>query len=125
MFQFPRFASQSYVFRLRYRKCGGFSHSEIHGSKSDRIYPWLIAAYYVLHRLLMSRHPPNALFALDFLKVREQMNCSLLSLITYSLIKSMSLKSVFSHSYEQEIWINLIYDLQEPLAKTPEKRRLS
>ncbi len=33
MFQFTRFASQPYVFRLRYRRSGGFPHSDIYGSK--------------------------------------------------------------------------------------------
>ena len=33
MFQFPEFASASYVFRYRYRRSGGFPHSEIPGSK--------------------------------------------------------------------------------------------
>ena len=44
---------------------GGFPHSEIHGSKRIRSSPWLIAAYHVLHRLCMPRHPPNALTTLD------------------------------------------------------------
>ena len=40
-------------------------HSEIHGSKLIRSSPWLIAAYHVLHRLCMPRHPPDALISLD------------------------------------------------------------
>ena len=43
----------------------GFPHSEIHGSKSARLSPWLIAACYVLHRLSVPRHPPDALITLD------------------------------------------------------------
>ena len=43
----------------------GFPHSEICGSKVVRTSPQLIAAYHVLHRLSMPRHPPNALKALD------------------------------------------------------------
>src|SRR5690606_35566474 len=43
----------------------GFPHSEIHGSKLVRSSPWLIAAYHVLHRLCMPRHPPVALKTLD------------------------------------------------------------
>ena len=39
-------------------------HSDIHGSKPARGSPWLFAACYVLHRLLVPRHPPNALIAL-------------------------------------------------------------
>jgi hypothetical protein len=46
---------------------GGLPHSEIHGSKPVRGSPWLIAAYHVLHRLLLPRHPPNALRSLDAL----------------------------------------------------------
>lgn len=44
---------------------GGFPHSEIPGSKPVRSSPRLIAAYHVLHRLCMPRHPPNALTTLD------------------------------------------------------------
>jgi hypothetical protein len=44
---------------------GGFPHSEIRGSKVVRTSPRLIAAYHVLHRLSMPRHPLNALKALD------------------------------------------------------------
>ena len=40
-------------------------HSEIHGSKVARTSPRLIATCYVLHRLSVPRHPPNALIALD------------------------------------------------------------
>ena len=39
----------------------GFPHSEIHGSKLARNSPWLNAACYVLHRLSVPRHSPNAL----------------------------------------------------------------
>jgi len=46
-------------------KSGGFPHSDIHGSKPIPGSPWLNAGYHVLHRLLLPRHPPNALLALD------------------------------------------------------------
>ena len=65
MFQFPGFASQAYVFSLRYRLRGGLPHSDIHGSTPARGSPWLFAACHVLHRLLVPRHPPNALLILD------------------------------------------------------------
>ena len=39
-------------------------HSEIHGSQSICLLPWLIAAYHVLHRLLAPRHPLCALSSL-------------------------------------------------------------
>jgi hypothetical protein len=40
-------------------------HSEIHGSTPARGSPWLFAACHVFHRLLVPRHPPNALIALE------------------------------------------------------------
>ena len=50
---------------------GGFPHSEIHGSKLILSSPWLIAEYHVLHRLLLPRHPPNALIALDLIRKKK------------------------------------------------------
>jgi hypothetical protein len=47
------------------RLSGGLPHSEIPGSKGVLASPELIAEYHVLHRLLLPRHPPNALLALD------------------------------------------------------------
>ncbi len=44
---------------------GGLPHSEIWGSMPIPGSPQLIAGYHVLHRLLLPRHPPNALLALD------------------------------------------------------------
>ena len=44
---------------------GGLPHSEIVGSKLIRSSPTLIAAYHVLHRLLMPRHSPYALIILN------------------------------------------------------------
>ena len=50
---------------------GGFPHSDIHGSKPIPGSPWLNAGYHVLHRLLLPRHPPNALFALDPIQEKQ------------------------------------------------------
>src|SRR5580692_4598628 len=44
---------------------GGLPHSDIHGSTPARGSPWLFAACHVLHRLLVPRHPPNALIMLE------------------------------------------------------------
>ena len=65
MFQFPGFASYTYVFSARYSRSCGFPHSEMRGSKLIRSSPRLIAAYHVLHRLSTPRHSPNALKSLD------------------------------------------------------------
>jgi hypothetical protein len=66
MFQFAGFASQTYGFSLGYpgRVRGGLPHSEIPGSPIARISPGLFAACYVLPRLSVPRHPPDALLLL-------------------------------------------------------------
>ena len=61
MFQFTGFASPTYVFSRRSSLRMGLPHSEIHGSTGARPSPRLIAACYVLHRLSVPRHPPDAL----------------------------------------------------------------
>ena len=50
---------------------GGFPHSEILGSKPILGSPKLIAEYHVFHRLLLPRHPPNALLALDLIQKKK------------------------------------------------------
>jgi hypothetical protein len=50
---------------------GGLPHSEIHGSKLILSSPWLIAEYHVFHRLLLPRHSPNALLALDLIQKKQ------------------------------------------------------
>ncbi len=65
-FTSPGVAPKPYVFRLRYpdMTLDGFPHSEIPGSKRVCRSPRRIAAYRVLHRLPMPRHPPCALHCL-------------------------------------------------------------
>ena len=53
------------------RISGGLPHSEIRGSKPILGSPQLIAEYHVLHRLLLPRHPPNALLALDLIQKKQ------------------------------------------------------
>ena len=65
MFQFPGFASYSLCIQLTIPHRGGLPHSDIHGSTPARGSPWLFAACHVLHRLLVPRHPPNALLMLE------------------------------------------------------------
>ena len=61
MFQFPTFASFNYEFIKRSLLRGGLPHSDTRGSKIALISPRLFAKCCVLHRLLVPRHPPNAL----------------------------------------------------------------
>jgi len=57
MFQFSGLAP----LRVIHLQCTGLSHSEIFGLSLVCSYPKLIAAYHVLLRLPMPRHPPCAL----------------------------------------------------------------
>ena len=63
MFQFRRFPTYGYLIHHTL-PCGGFPHSEISGSQLICSSPKLIAACHVLHRLLMPRHSPCALYSL-------------------------------------------------------------
>ena len=89
MFQFPGFALLSLCIQPKstcftriliglaannIQMSGGLPHSEIEGSKLITSSPSLIAGYHVLHRLLLPRHPPNALIALDL--IQKEPNCA-------------------------------------------------
>ena len=64
-FSSPGVPPCTYLFSTEYQMLsGGFPHSEICGSRPICGYPQLIAAYHVLHRLLVPRHPPCALISL-------------------------------------------------------------
>ena len=56
--------------------------------------PWLIAEYHVLHRLLLPRHPPNALFALDLIQKKSD-----LRLNDAKLVHQASHLPVKSHTF--------------------------
>jgi hypothetical protein len=79
----------------------GLPHSDIHGSKLVCSSPWLFAAYHVLHRLLVPRHPPNTLSSLttnpfphDNTEVpRERPASSLLSLSCLDRLRTRSRRS--------------------------------
>ena len=87
MFQFPGFALVTLCIQVtspwltpllipegdNNRVSGGFPHSEIFGSKPIPGSPKLIAGYHVLHRLLLPRHPPNALIALDSIRKKKDL----------------------------------------------------
>ena len=66
-FSSPGLPSKAYVFsqRLTSLQLAGLPHSEICGLLLVCSSPQLIAAYHVLHRLLMPRHPPHALPSLN------------------------------------------------------------
>ena len=62
---------------------GGFPHSEISGSKLICSSPKLIAAYHVLHRLLMPRHSPCALISLTFVEMISHLAQSTIEISPY------------------------------------------
>ena len=66
------FPSMTYVFSHRYLSItsGGFPHSDIPGSQPVCGSPRLFAAYHVLLRLLVPRHPPCALCSLTYDELR-------------------------------------------------------
>ena len=71
MVHFPTLSSTAYVFSGGFSRISqrGFPHSEIPGSKPICGSPGLIAAYRVLHRLLVPRHSPYTLSSLTIKKL--------------------------------------------------------
>ena len=96
MFQFPGFALKTLCIQvkstcfsslvrtkaLNNKLSGGLPHSEICGSKPILGSPQLIAEYHVLHRLLLPRHPPNALLALDLIQKMQDLLAQRRKLVT-------------------------------------------
>jgi hypothetical protein len=82
MFQFSGLAP----FRVIHLQCTRLSHSEIFGLSLVCSYPKLIAAYHVLHRLLVPRHPPCALirfkYCIPYLALQPRIHCFSLLLVT-------------------------------------------
>ena len=123
MFQFRRFPSYTYVFSIR---CMGLTpygllHSDICGSIRACQSPQLFAAYRVLLRLLMPRHPPCALISLTYSRIMscltnfQQKNCflklyfypfSYFYFIGYFLISSLLFRySIFKeHLSSLNVW---------------------
>ena len=97
MFQFRRFPSYTYFIQYTI-PCGGFPHSEISGSMLICSSPKLIAAYHVLHRLLMPRHSPCALISLTIESFDSQSTITLeksLSVLYYSWIMQAHMFEVY------------------------------
>ena len=95
MFQFRRFPSHTYLIQYGI-PCGGFPHSEISGSQLICSSPKLIAAYHVLHRLLMPRHSPCALISLTFVEIDEA-NSANPAWLTPCVIRSLASSFLLSN----------------------------
>ena len=94
-------ALKPYVFRLQWCRITGigFPHSDISGSKRVCRSPKLIAAYHVLHRLLMPRHPLCALSNLTkhFLVLPLPEHKQFVLLLPYAIVKEQSAQKGPSH----------------------------
>ena len=100
MFQFPTFPSIyyfTYIWISQLFSWLEFPHSDIHGSQDICSSPWLFAAYHVLLRLLLPRHPPYALFRLTYFLRFEITISSLLSLFWGLDLLFSSLEIVVNH----------------------------
>ena len=108
MFQFRRFPAYAYLIqRMLSRYCrDGFPHSEIHGSKLMCSSPWLIAACHVLHRLLMPRHSPCALYSLIYYSCSRIMQ----ALISDQILE-IAVVTLFSLAFAILILVSTIYFL--------------
>ncbi len=93
MVHFPEFALTALCIQAAVI---GFPHSEIDGSSNECFSPSLIAAFHVLHRLEVPRHPPFALSSLTIKFTHEQILC--LSLLTFILIATCIIKIIYLFS---------------------------
>ena len=109
MFQFRRFPSHTYLIQCGI-PCGGFPHSEISGSMLICSSPKLIAAYRVLHRLLMPRHSPCALISLTSCRRHFCLQPSV-NYIESSISVPMTVelcRLMFGSFYSQKLYFTLI-----------------
>jgi hypothetical protein len=99
----------------------GFPHSDIPGSKLVCSSPRLIAAYHVLHRLLVPRHPPCALSSLTGI---SKVHSLCLPSVSYSVVKERSRhscrvrlrSSANSYTVERYMRPHEIVDPADPLS---------
>ncbi len=119
MFQFPGFALKTLCIQVlstclnpilsirdnNMKLSGGLPHSEIHGSKLILSSPWLIAEYHVFHRLLLPRHSPNALLALDLIQKKKDLRQSRRRKLVRNRCHSSEPKAYFPSSSDVD-WMN-------------------
>ena len=65
---------------------------------------WLIAEYHVLHRLLLPRHSPNALFALDLIQKEQDLR----------LMITEAGKKLSSHFHKSKAYFPALYHALPP-----------
>ena len=78
-----------FIYGLQSFNSAGFPHSDSHGSRLISSSPWIFAAFHVLRRLSVPRHPPLALCSFTFISL----NVFLHSPKFFGLLKLLSLKT--------------------------------
>ena len=58
-----------FIYGLQSFNSAGFPHSDSHGSRLISSSPWIFAAFHVLRRLSVPRHPPLALCSFTFISL--------------------------------------------------------
>ena len=101
MFQFPGLPWYTYGFTIPcidITLCG-FSHSEIHESLPACGSSWLFAAYRVLLRLLVPRHPPYALIRLTFFYIISDADLFIYPQLNNANLFNWALKYFYFHTH--------------------------
>ena len=98
---------------------GGLPHSEIPGSKLILSSPGLIAEYHVLHRLLLPRHPPNALLALDLIQKEQDLRLTDPGLVRPGSSSFRSEVVHFPHASEEAYCLVSVLDLDKIAVSWP------
>ena len=111
MFQFRAFPSYDYfIHRTILEYCSSvLPHSDISGSMLICSSPKLFAAYRVLHRLLMPRHPSCALSSLTyFLTITSSLsNVQIIVATSYGFAKLFSSISTLPFAFRKNLLISL------------------
>ena len=120
-FTSPGIALKPYEFRLQCPTMtrDGFPHSEISGSKRACRSPKLIAAYHVLHRLLMPRHPLCALSSLTKKLWSTPLARVVLDTHLYAVVKDQSRLRGKTRTSKFEIRSRSSFKIRMPNSRSP------
>ena len=119
MFQFRRFPSYTYLFSIWCYDVthSGLLHSDICGSTLACNSPQLFAAYRVLRRLPMPRHPPCALISLTSLQPISQLFPLVWIMLLFRLkffeivVSLLTLKSIWKLKFFLIAFTLLLYSI--------------
>ena len=108
MFQFRRFPTTCYFIHKRLTGyCpAGFPHSDIHGSRTAFVSPWLFVDRYVLRRLPMPRHSPCALISLTFFQ--NYVSYRFLLISSTSIVVNITLNNFSFRLIFEYFWLHYL-----------------